>query len=135
MLKTEKRKLIFFFINSLNNLILFIIVANIYALIWSGSFTTGLLIAQRPWKCLTVVSGEGPCKWTAISAALSGNVLVSLHFLHGRQFSNWVETVIFFFFFKLITSLITPKLLLNFLHLIYDFISQYITFRVAACQI
>ena len=43
----EKYALIFFFINSLNNLILFIIVPNIYALIWNGSCTTGLLIAQR----------------------------------------------------------------------------------------
>ena len=73
----EKNALIFFFINSLNNLILFIIVANIYVLTWNGSCTTGLLIAQRTWKCLTVVSGEDLFKWIVISAALSGNVHVS----------------------------------------------------------
>ena len=82
----EKNALIFFFINSLNNLILFIIVANTYALTWNGSRTTGLFIARRPWRCLTVVSGGDLSKWTVISAALSGNVRVSVHFLCGNQF-------------------------------------------------
>lgn len=68
----------FFFINSLKNLILFITVANTYALIWNGSCTTGPCIAQRAWRRLTVVSGEDQFKWTETSAALSGNVPVSL---------------------------------------------------------
>lgn len=117
------------FINSLNNLILFIIVASIYALIRNGSCTTGLLIAQRTWKCLTVVSGEGLFKLTLISAALSGNVLVGFHFFHGNQFLIRGRLL-----FLWTNHLIKPKLLLSFLHLIYDFGSQYITFRIASCQ-